>query len=122
MGFIPGGRRSPMANLVERPVLVDEAPLAVDGYGREIIVGIDHAVIGRPVADFEIDDVLIRFVNEVMRVAASPLEAGAHAGTERCAAGVGDKGRPSVEDIDELVLLCMSMAQSRGPAGLEPRQ
>jgi hypothetical protein len=44
-----------------------------------------------------------------MGVARPAVKSGAHAGLERGAAGVGDKRRPSFEDIDELVLLRMSM-------------
>src|SRR3984957_12782225 len=56
-----------------------------------------------------------------MAVAASRLEPGAHAALKRRPAGLGDEGRAPFEDIDELVLLRVRMAQSRTGAGRKAR-
>src|SRR3984957_15151796 len=56
-----------------------------------------------------------------MSVPACRLEAGAHTGVKSCAAGFGDQGRAPLEDVNELVLLRVRMAQSRGGAGSEAR-
>ena len=79
--------------------------------GGEVVIRVGHRIPSRAVADLEVDDILIRFVDQMMRVAGSRLEACAHAGFQRRAAGVGDEGRPSFEDIDELVLPGMRVAQ-----------
>jgi hypothetical protein len=70
-----GRRRS-----VWRPVLVRHPPLAVDRHHGEVVVGVVHRIARGPVADFEVDNVRAGFVDEAMAVAASGLEAGAHAG------------------------------------------
>ena len=104
-----GRRRS-----VWRAVLVRHPPLAVDRHHGEVVVRVVHRVARGAIADFEIDDILAGLVDETMGVAGSRLEAGAHAGLKRRPAGVGDQGRAPFKDIDELVLLRVRVAQSRG--------
>src|SRR6185503_1604174 len=63
-----------------------------------------------------------RAVDEMVRVAAAALEAGAHAGLELGLARIGDERRPAFQDVDELVLLRVRVAQRRLAARREPRQ
>jgi hypothetical protein len=106
---------------VRLAVLVRHPPLAVDRHHGEIVVGVVYRIARGPVADFKIDDVLLRFVDEAMAVATSRLEAGAHSGVKSRPAGVRDQGRAPFEDIDELVLLRVRVAQSRAAAGRKTR-
>lgn len=106
---------------VRRSVLVRHHPPAVDGDDREVVVGIGDGVAVRAVADLEVDNFLVGFVDEVMSVAASRLEAGAHAGLKSRPTGVRDQDRAPFKDIDELVLLRVRMAQSRGAAWRKTR-
>ena len=61
-----------------RPVLVHEAPPAFDGFGGDIVVGICHVIVPRAVANFNIENVLGRFIDEMMRVAGPGPEPGAN--------------------------------------------
>src|SRR5271168_4051168 len=110
-----------VAASVRRSVLMGHPPPAVDRDDREVIVGIGDRVAVGAIANLEIDDVLIGFVDQVMGVAASPLEAGARAWLQRRAAGVGDQRRLALQDVDELVLLRMRMADRGRPARFEAR-
>jgi hypothetical protein len=58
-------------------------PLAVDGRHGEIVVRVLDRIARSAIADFEIDDIFACLVDEAMGVAASRLEAGAHAGLKR---------------------------------------
>src|SRR5262249_50660858 len=61
-------------------------------------------------------------VHQMMSVAASSIETRAHSRMKRCPPGVGDQCRASFENVDELVLLLMRMAQRRHPAGRNPAE
>ena len=81
--------------------------------GLDIVGRIGDAVARAPVADFEVDDRLGRAVDEVMPGAGTSLESGAHAGRQGGLAGVCHHQRLARQDINELVLLRVGMAQSR---------
>jgi hypothetical protein len=86
-------------------------PLAIDCRDLEVVVGVGHGIASGAIADFEIDDVVASLVHEAMGVAASCLEAGAHAGLKHCPSRVGKQGRAPFEDVNELVLLRVRTAQ-----------
>ena len=44
-------------------------PLAVDRHDREIVVRVVHRVASGAVADLEIEDVLVRLVDQMVRIA-----------------------------------------------------
>src|SRR5580700_9754796 len=68
---------------VERSVLAGEAPPAVDEGGGDVVIGVARRIPGRAVADLEVDDILIRLIDQMMRIAGCRLEACAHAGFQR---------------------------------------
>src|SRR6185437_15255694 len=94
-------------------VFVGEAHLAVDHRHGEIVIGIDHNLARRAVADFEINHLARTAIHELVRVPAAGAETGAVAGLHRGFAGIGDQYRLALDDIDELVLLGVMMADRR---------
>jgi hypothetical protein len=101
---------------------VRELPLALDEDRLDVVVGIHALVARRAVADLEVDDLLDGLVQQVVRVAAAGLEPRAHAGRKRRAALVGLERRAALQDVDELVLPRMRVAQRRLRARREPRE
>lgn len=87
----------------------------------EVVAGIAALVAGGAVADLEIDDVARRPVDQMMRDARR-REARAHARREVDLARVGDERRRAFQNIDELVLLRVSMQQRGLASGQKPRQ
>jgi hypothetical protein len=93
------------------PSLCAMRPLAIDRHDREVVISVGHRIASGAITEFEIDDVVAGLVHEAMGVAASCLETGAHAGLKRRPADVGEQGRAPFEDLNELVLLRVRMAQ-----------
>jgi hypothetical protein len=91
--------------LVGYAVLMHESPLAVDQQCLEIIVWVASFVSRRSVADFE--------VHEAVTVACARLEARTHSWRELSSTFVGMECWPTVEDVDKLVLLGVSMTKGR---------
>jgi hypothetical protein len=77
------------ALLVWYAVLMHESPLAVDQQCLEIIVWITSFVARRSVADFEVHDLLGRFVDQAVTVACARLEARTHSWRELSSTFVG---------------------------------
>ena len=73
-------------------------------------------------ADFQIDRVAVRFVDEVMSVRHVRLEASGVARLEHGLAVLLDQHHLAFEQIDKFVFLFVPVAQCRGGAGLERRQ
>src|SRR3569832_1885433 len=113
------GRR---AGSIRRTVLVEEAPLAVDEGGEQIVVGVGDFVARRAVADFQNQHVFAGFVQQLAGIASACPEAGAHAGRQAHAAFVGTQGGRSGEDVDQFVLPGMRMAQGRDRTGRQARE
>src|SRR6476619_2074756 len=108
--------------LVRRSILVRHLPLAVDEDGRDVVVGIDDLLARSPVADLEVGHLLVRLVHQPVRVAGAGLEPRAHARSKARAALVRVQRRVSTQDVDELVLLGVRVAQRRLAPGKERGQ
>jgi hypothetical protein len=101
---------------------VDEATSAFDADGGDVVVGIGYVVAPLAVADFEIDHVLGRFLEEMMGVASSGPEAGAHAEPERRPLGVGDEGRrPARMKMNSSCLTCECRSDEARPGAMRVR-
>lgn len=96
-----------------------EAEAIVDKRRLQVVVRVDDLVARSAVADFQIQHVVRRFVDQPVGIAAAGFEAGAHAGRQWRGAVVGVKGRTALQDVDELVLFGMGMAQRGNRAGLQ---
>src|SRR5690606_24952030 len=99
-----------MRRSVGSSVLVEKAPLSVDGHGHEVFVRISDFIAAGPVADFQIGERTVGAVLQMMRHATG-LEAGAHSRTENGLPELGDQDGFSFQSIDELILPAMPMAQ-----------
>ena len=94
----------------------------VVAHGDQIDVRIGRRLALRARADFQIDRVALRAVDEMMTVRRVGLEAGGVAGLEHGLAFVLDQHELAFEDVDELILLLVPVPQRRGRAGLERRE
>jgi hypothetical protein len=92
-------------------VFVNELPLAFYEQGLEVVIGIASFVARRSVADFEIHHLFSCFVDQAMSVACASLETCAHSWRELGSTFVSVQRRPTLEDIDELVLLGVGMTK-----------
>lgn len=102
--------RQDSRRLVRSPVLAREGPVAIDQSRAQIVVRVSPFVTRRPIADFEVEDFLIGTVDEAVTIARASLETGTHAGLECRQALIGVQRRIALEDIDEFILLRVSMA------------
>lgn len=98
---------------VWRAILMAELPFAIDKVRRDIIIRINGLVVRRPVADLEIDDFLIRFIDQTVRIARAGPETGAHSGSKLRTSFIGVQRRIAGEDVDEFILLRVRMPQGR---------
>src|SRR5690242_19415815 len=98
---------------VRRPVLVHKLPVAVDYKRLQVIVRVAAFVAGRSVSHFEIDNLFLGLVDQSVAVASAGFEASAHTRRESGSTLVGVQGWMSLQNVDELVLLGMSMTQRR---------
>src|SRR6476660_4319336 len=79
----------------------------------QIGVGIEAVVFWVPRTDFEIGYDSAGSVDQVMPVRDSRRKARGHARPERLLAGIGDEHRLALDDVDELVLATVPMANRR---------
>ena len=107
---------------VRRSVLVNKRPRAVRQHSLEIVVGIAAFVTRRPVADFEVHDLLGRLVDEAVCVARASLETGAHAWRELVPPFISVQRGPASQDVDELVLPRVRVAKGRHRLGRQARE
>src|SRR4029453_12801740 len=70
-------------------------------------VGVGHGVTKRAVANFEVEDVFVCGIDEVMSLPDSGLEAGTHAGPQHSFALACNQQRFAYQNIDELILFRM---------------
>lgn len=66
-----------------------EAEAIIDKRRLQVIVRVDDLVARAAVADFQIDDVALCFVDQPVGIATAGFKTGAHAGRQRRGAGVG---------------------------------
>ena len=107
---------------IRRPILPRKHPLPLNHRRLEIIIGITAFVASRSIPRFEIHHVFRRFIDQMMPVAGTGLESGAHAGVERGAAFVGDECGAALQDVNEFVLLGVRVAQRRDGTRSETRE
>ena len=86
-------------------------PLAFYEQGFEVVIWIASFVSQRSVSDFQIHDFLSCFVYQAVSVTCACLEAGTHSRRELGSSFVGVQRRPTLEDIDELILLGVSVSK-----------
>jgi hypothetical protein len=73
---------------------VSEDPFAAGiECGLDVVVGIASGIARRAVAHFEVDHLPIAAIDQVMAIAGSRLEPGAHAGLQQGVTRVGHQGR-----------------------------
>jgi hypothetical protein len=102
---------------------VNEDPLPRWGQRpSDVVVGIDDGVPGVAVAHFQIDNVAAAAVQQVMRIPRAGFEPGAHARPQLRFAGIGRENGLALDDVDELVLSLMRMAQRRHAARRQSRK
>ena len=101
---------------------MNKGPRAVHQHGLEIVVWIAAFVTRRPVADFEVHDLLAGFVDQAVRVACARLEACALAGRELLPSLVGVQRGPALQDVDELILPRVRVAKGRYRVGCQARE
>src|ERR1700736_1227536 len=108
---------------IRRAVPMHKDALAARGErSANVLVWIDDGISGIAVADLQIDNVASAAVDKVVGVARAGFETGAHARSHRRLAGVGHENGFALDNVDELVLAHVRMAQRRHPARRQPRQ
>ena len=105
--------------LVGCAVLMHELPRPPDQDCLEIIIRIAPLISGRPVADLQVDHLFCSFVDEAMAIPRACLEPRAHAGRHLSSTLIGMQRGVTLQDVDELVLLRVSVAQGRDCVGCE---
>src|SRR5215472_7421374 len=103
-------------------VLVRETPAVVVADRDEVDVGIFDALVLRARADFKIDGIFRRAVQQMMPVAAIGFEARGVAGLEHHLAAVLDQHHLAFENEDELILVGVPVPQRRSGAGTKRRE
>src|SRR4029079_3227512 len=109
-----------LSSLVRRAILVHKLPPTLDLHRLQIVIRIATFVSWCPVAHFEVDDFMRGSVDQAVPVPGSGLESRAHSRRELNAAFVVVQGLRPLEDIDEFILPCMSVAQRRNCPGSKP--
>jgi hypothetical protein len=71
----------------------------------QVVVWISPGIAGAPVADFEINNVFARSIDQMMAVASTGFETRAHSWRERRLAVIRDEYRVPRQDVNEFVLL-----------------
>src|SRR6185369_10413138 len=108
--------------LVRPAILAHKLPRSVDHQGLQVIVRVAAFVARRSVSDFKVDNLVPGFVDQVVAVAGSRLEARTHARREPRSTFVSVKRWVPLQDVDELVLLAVGVAQCRHRGRCKPRQ
>src|SRR5690348_2877711 len=85
-------------------VLVEEAPLPLDEFCHEIVIGIGDFITDAAIADFEVDNGRSGAILQPVRVSGSRLETRTRSRPEFVRALVGTQCRAAGDDVDELVL------------------
>jgi len=101
---------------------VHELPLPVDPQRLQVIVRVAAYIARRSVSHFKVDNLFPGFVDQPVAVARTRPEPGTHARRELGSTFVSVKRRVPLEDVDELVLPGVSVAQRRRRPGHKPRQ
>src|SRR5689334_12612758 len=117
-----GDRDRLFAGLIALAVAMDENLVAIDRDKAQILVGIDALVVLVTVAHLEIERVAARFVYQMMAVRLVSGKTGSHAGLQRLRSRIGDQFDLAFQDVDELFLLCVPVAQRRGSARRQAHQ
>src|SRR5688572_23783201 len=112
-----GSARMPSVRL---SVLVEIAHLAINAPQGQVVVRILHLVFGMTAADFEIDDIRVAAIDQLMRVAAAGGEAGAHARLQFCLASVGHQRGHAFQHEHEFVLVRVRVAHGRTRTWRQP--
>src|SRR6266542_2036226 len=107
---------------VRRAILVHKLPLPVDHQRLQVIVWVAAFVARRSVSHFKVDNLFLGFVDQSMAIARARLEPNTHARREPGSTFVGVKRWVPLQDVDELVLLGVSVAQRGHRPGSKPRQ
>ncbi len=81
-----------------------KSPLAIDEVGFEIVVRIGSFIARRSITDFEINDVLLRSVRQLMRVTRASFEASTHSWRQLRFPLVGYERRSSLQYENNFVL------------------
>ena len=96
---------------------MNERPCPLDEQGSKVVIRIASLVSGCPVADFEVHNLLIGFIDQTVSIACARLETGAHSGSELGSPFICVKRWSTLENIDKLVLLGVRVTKSRNRVG-----
>lgn len=103
---------------IRRSVLVHELPLSFGSEnGFQVIVWVADRIARRAVADFEVEDLFIGSVDELVSISRACSETSAHARLQGGFAVVGDEDWAACQDVQELVLSGVRMTQRGADAG-----
>jgi len=101
------------ADSIRPPILMDEGPTAnAVGSDFDVVLGIVRGVAGASVAHFEINDICVAAVDEMVRDTPG-WKARAHTRRHCDFAAVCDERGPAFQNEDELILLRMAMLERR---------
>jgi len=88
----------------------------------QIVIGVGHLLIWRSIANLQVQNFLRCLIEQVVGVSGSSLEAGTHAWGQSYSPLIGVQCGVACDDVDELVLLCVRVAQRGNGIGSEARQ
>lgn len=100
--------------LIGQPVLANEFPLAVQQPGLDVIIGITRFVVGRPVPDLKVENFVLRFIQQSVRIPRAGLETRTHSRSKLRTPIVCVQRGVALKYVHKLVLLRMCMSKGRG--------
>lgn len=108
---------------IRRSILVCVLPFPViPQCGLQVVVRVSRGIASAAVAHFEIKNVGVGPVHELMCVPRAGFEARAHARRKRCLALVRDEHRVSLQDVHKFVLFRVGVTKGRARSWIEARQ
>ena len=108
---------------VRGAVFVNEPPRSLDEQSSKVVIGIASLVSGRPVANFEVHNLLSGFMTkQCPSVTCARLKTGARSGTELGSPFICVKCWSTLENIDKFVLLGVRVTKGRNCIGSQPRE
>lgn len=111
-GGMTGQREAKRKRSVRCSILVHKIPFATVAQDcLQVVIGVGDRIARCALADFKVENVSIRSVDELMGVCGACPEAGTHARCQQSFALVGDEHRIAFQDVEELFLLRVGMTQ-----------
>ena len=90
---------------------MDEMPFFIQAQmGLDIVIRIGSRIPRTSIADFKIDDVIIRRIYELMPISRTSLESGTHAGRKLGRTSISDERRVALKNENKFILTAVSMA------------